>query len=151
MKTEDTCFRKCLLLVRPAGFEPVAYRVGVCHSIQLSYGRIFTCRGIALAGKQGSNSSQRRRFRLASQPRSQWPQGFALHLNWTILKCRSLTRYPTALQAHTSTSSSNSLFSIPTFFHFVKLFLKKFFLKRLLKKLTSPWFWSKLNWEWFNK
>ena len=29
-----------LLLVRPAGFEPVAYRVGVCHSIQLSYGRM---------------------------------------------------------------------------------------------------------------
>ena len=28
-------------LVRPAGFEPVAYRVGVCHSIQLSYGRIY--------------------------------------------------------------------------------------------------------------
>ena len=30
-------------MVRPAGFEPVAYRVGVCHSIQLSYGRIFNC------------------------------------------------------------------------------------------------------------
>ena len=31
-------------LVRPTGFEPAAYRVGVCHSIQLSYGRIFGCR-----------------------------------------------------------------------------------------------------------
>lgn len=29
-------------VVRPSGFEPLAYRVGVCHSIQLSYGRIFT-------------------------------------------------------------------------------------------------------------
>ena len=28
-------------MVRPTGFEPAAYRVGVCHSIQLSYGRIF--------------------------------------------------------------------------------------------------------------
>ena len=25
--------------MRPAGFEPTAYRVGVCHSIQLSYER----------------------------------------------------------------------------------------------------------------
>ena len=33
------------ILVRPAGFEPVAYRVGVCHSIQLSYGRIYTRHG----------------------------------------------------------------------------------------------------------
>lgn len=29
-------------VVRPSGFEPLAYRVGVCHSIQLSYGRIFS-------------------------------------------------------------------------------------------------------------
>ena len=29
-------------MVRPSGFEPLAYRVGVCHSIQLSYGRIFS-------------------------------------------------------------------------------------------------------------
>ena len=29
-----------VFLVRPTGFEPAAYRVGVCHSIQLSYGRI---------------------------------------------------------------------------------------------------------------
>ena len=28
-------------VVRPSGFEPLAYRVGVCHSIQLSYGRIY--------------------------------------------------------------------------------------------------------------
>ena len=28
-------------MVRPVGFEPMAYRVGVCHSIQLSYGRVF--------------------------------------------------------------------------------------------------------------
>ena len=27
------------VLVRPTGFEPAAYRVGVCHSIQLSYER----------------------------------------------------------------------------------------------------------------
>ncbi len=27
-------------VVRPTGFEPATYRVGVCHSIQLSYGRI---------------------------------------------------------------------------------------------------------------
>ena len=27
-------------LVRPVRFERMAYRVGVCHSIQLSYGRI---------------------------------------------------------------------------------------------------------------
>ena len=31
-------------VVRPSGFEPLAYRVGVCHSIQLSYGRIFSRR-----------------------------------------------------------------------------------------------------------
>lgn len=29
-------------VVRPSGFEPLAYRVGVCHSIQLSYGRIWS-------------------------------------------------------------------------------------------------------------
>lgn len=29
------------LLVRPMRFERTAYRVGVCHSIQLSYGRMF--------------------------------------------------------------------------------------------------------------
>ena len=29
-------------MVRPTGFEPAAYRVGVCHSIQLSYGRVFS-------------------------------------------------------------------------------------------------------------
>ena len=29
-------------MVRPTGFEPAAYRVGVCHSIQLSYGRVWS-------------------------------------------------------------------------------------------------------------
>lgn len=32
-------------VVRPSGFEPLAYRVGVCHSIQLSYGRIYEING----------------------------------------------------------------------------------------------------------
>lgn len=30
-------------MARLTGFEPAAYRVGVCHSIQLSYGRILGC------------------------------------------------------------------------------------------------------------
>ena len=29
-------------LVRPTRFERATYRVGVCHSIQLSYGRVLT-------------------------------------------------------------------------------------------------------------
>lgn len=29
------------VLVCPTGFEPATYRVGVCHSIQLSYGHIY--------------------------------------------------------------------------------------------------------------
>lgn len=28
-------------MVRPIGFEPMTYRLEVCRSIQLSYGRIF--------------------------------------------------------------------------------------------------------------
>ena len=32
-------------MVRPTGFEPAAYRVGVCHSIQLSYERIYEING----------------------------------------------------------------------------------------------------------
>ena len=39
-KTHSNTRVRLFTLVRPAGFEPVAYRVGVCHSIQLSYGRI---------------------------------------------------------------------------------------------------------------
>ena len=31
------------ILVRPTRFERATYRVGVCHSIQLSYERIFYC------------------------------------------------------------------------------------------------------------
>ena len=31
------------VLVRQMRFERTAYRVGVCHSIQLSYGRICNC------------------------------------------------------------------------------------------------------------
>ena len=30
-------------MVRPTRFERATYRVGVCHSIQLSYERIFYC------------------------------------------------------------------------------------------------------------
>ena len=32
-------------LVRPTRFERATYRVGVCHSIQLSYGRIYEING----------------------------------------------------------------------------------------------------------
>ena len=31
------------LVARPEGFEPPASRIGICHSIQLSYGRILLC------------------------------------------------------------------------------------------------------------
>ena len=41
LKSPKTCLTAGFL-VRPSGFEPLAYRVGVCHSIQLSYGRIFS-------------------------------------------------------------------------------------------------------------
>ncbi len=37
-------------MVRPTGFEPAAYRVGVCHSIQLSYGRIYELVGSSAFG-----------------------------------------------------------------------------------------------------
>ena len=37
-------------LVRPTGFEPAAYRVGVCHSIQLSYGRVYALVGHSTLG-----------------------------------------------------------------------------------------------------
>ena len=36
--------------MRPTGFEPAAYRVGVCHSIQLSYERICYYLETAFAG-----------------------------------------------------------------------------------------------------
>ena len=39
---QKTCLTAGFFVVRPSGFEPLAYRVGVCHSIQLSYGRIFS-------------------------------------------------------------------------------------------------------------
>ena len=32
-------------LVRPTRFERATYRVGVCHSIQLSYGHIYEING----------------------------------------------------------------------------------------------------------
>ena len=40
--SKKTCLTAGFFVVRPSGFEPLAYRVGVCHSIQLSYGRIFS-------------------------------------------------------------------------------------------------------------
>ena len=40
--SKKTCLAAGFFVVRPSGFEPLAYRVGVCHSIQLSYGRIFS-------------------------------------------------------------------------------------------------------------
>ena len=42
LKSPKTCLTAGFFVVRPSGFEPLAYRVGVCHSIQLSYGRIFS-------------------------------------------------------------------------------------------------------------
>ena len=37
----DISIERCRFLVRPTRFERATYRVGVCHSIQLSYERIF--------------------------------------------------------------------------------------------------------------
>ena len=37
-------------MVRPTGFEPAAYRVGVCHSIQLSYGHVYELVGSLTSG-----------------------------------------------------------------------------------------------------
>ena len=43
MKKAPTKPCKCSIsLERPRGFEPLTYRFVVCHSIQLSYGRITT-------------------------------------------------------------------------------------------------------------
>ena len=39
------------VLVRPTGFEPAAYRVGVCHSIQLSYERKYSTAGSFLSAE----------------------------------------------------------------------------------------------------
>lgn len=36
--SKKTCLTAGFFVVRPSGFEPLAYRVGVCHSIQLGYG-----------------------------------------------------------------------------------------------------------------
>ena len=41
-KEKRPAFQQGVCVVRTTGFEPAAYRVGVCHSIQLSYGRIFS-------------------------------------------------------------------------------------------------------------
>ena len=38
-KEKRPAFQQGVCVVRPTGFEPAAYRVGVCHSIQLSYER----------------------------------------------------------------------------------------------------------------
>ena len=52
---------------------------------------------------------------------------FAPPLNWTGLKRRSLTLYPTELRAHMVACLETAYISIPTFFCFVKLFFQKIF------------------------
>ena len=44
--------------MRPTGFEPAAYRVGVCHSIQLSYERKYILRTAEAVVNLLKNSSQ---------------------------------------------------------------------------------------------
>ena len=41
----------CLLMVRPGGFEPLAFGVGVQRSIQLSYDRTY-CRCFSISKKE---------------------------------------------------------------------------------------------------
>ena len=51
-KEKRPAFQQGVCVVRPTGFEPAAYRVGVCHSIQLSYEREYLFMKTAFCGSQ---------------------------------------------------------------------------------------------------